>query len=140
MAHPTIIGAEARTLDAEPPMLPVHIKTASRFRLQKGEKYNVDRLGTNFVRVAPEILNGTDIWEHAVETAQFTFFKAGMGPAVRLGNEDCEVRLYPGRDRMVFAWGYRHVTGEVLVAANVYAFDQAIREQLEAKGLLPRAH
>lgn len=106
------------------------------FQLPKGIKYNVDRLGERWVPVRTQILEGTDIWKHAARIAARTYFQKGFG-FPRLTHDDCDCRIFPQQNRIAFAWGYRHLDGEVWYAANVYRFDEKIKEQLLAKGLIP---
>jgi hypothetical protein len=105
--------------------------------LRRGEKRVIDRLGDGFVTAPRDSLVGTEIWEHAGKIAKQTYFKKGLG-FPHLSTDDVEIRLYPGLDKIAFAWGYRAPNGKVYVAANVYGFGAGVRVQLEERGLLPR--
>jgi hypothetical protein len=107
------------------------------FRLPFGIKYQVDRLGPGYVNIDPAIMNGTPVFEHSGKLAKQRLFEKGLG-IPRLSNEDCEIRLWPGKDRIAVNWGWVDLRGNPWYVSHVYSFDAKIREQLEAKGLLPQ--
>lgn len=107
------------------------------FRLPHGIKPQVDRLGPGYVNVEAAVMNGTPVFEDSGKLAKQRFFEKGLG-IPRLTNEDCEIRVWPGRNRIAISWGWVDRRGEPWYVAHVYSFDAKIREQFEAKGLLPR--
>jgi hypothetical protein len=107
------------------------------FRLPFGIKPQVDNLGPGYVNIMPAVMNGTPVFEHSGKLAKQRFFEKGLG-FPRLGNDDCEIRIWPGIDKIAVCWGHVTRAGEPWYVAHVYGFDLKIREQLEAKGLIPR--
>lgn len=107
------------------------------YKLPFGNKLQVDKLGPGYVEVESRIMDGTPVFEHSGRLAKRKFLEAGLG-FPHLTHDDCEIRVWPGQDRIMIAWGCIAADGKPWDIAHVYKFDKGIRDQLIERGVMPR--